>query len=266
MIRFENVSKKFGDLKVLDNVSFEIRDGETFVIVGFSGAGKSVTIKHMIKLLTPDTGAVYVGGEPINEASGRQLERLRDMFGVLFQSAALLEWLTVGENVALPLHEKTSMTESEIKATSMETLARVGLEKFYDAYPSQISGGMRKRVGLARAIVTKPKIILYDEPTSGLDPVTSRSIDRLIEQMRAELKVTGVVVTHDLLSALAIGSRIAMIDRGKIVELATPEGFVRSQHPEVKRFLAAQHVSESDVNPGLEAGLFLETAVKHGDC
>lgn len=246
MIRFDNVSKKFGELKVLDNVSFEIKDGETFVIVGFSGAGKSVTIKHMIKLLTPDSGSVYVAGEPINEASGRKLEKLRNLFGVLFQNAALLEWLTVGENVALPLHEKTSMSDREIKATAMETLARVGLEKSYEAYPSQISGGMRKRVGLARAIVTQPKIILYDEPTSGLDPVTSRSIDSLIEQMRSDLKVTGVVVTHDLLSALAIGTRIAMIDKGKIVELATPQGFVRSEHPEVKRFLAAQHIRGSD--------------------
>lgn len=255
MIRFDHVTKRFGELKVLENVSFEIKEGETFVIVGFSGAGKSVTLKHMIKLLTPDKGAVYVNGEEISDASGRKLERLRELFGVLFQSAALLEWLTVGENVALPLHEKTRMKEDKINELVMETLARVGLEKFHDAYPSQISGGMRKRVGLARAIVTKPKIILYDEPTSGLDPVTSRSIDALIDQMRRDLQVTSVVVTHDLLSALAIGTRIAMIDNGRIVELSPPAEFVRSSNEAVRRFLAAQKITgaEADFSPaGLE--------------
>jgi len=244
MIRFERVTKYFGEKKVLDGVDFRVTPGETFVIVGFSGAGKSVTLKHMIRLLTPDYGKVYVGDAVISRASGRELQKLRERFGVLFQGAALLEWMSVGENVGLPLKEKTNMSAPEIRHRVNERLEQVSLGHVYDLFPSELSGGMRKRVGLARALVMNPDIILYDEPTSGLDPVTSRSIDQLIDRMRKELKVTSVVVTHDLFSALAIGSRIAMIHDGRILEISTPADFIRSQNEIVKNFLDSQYITK----------------------
>lgn len=244
MIRLERVTKYFGEHKVLDQVNFEVERGETFVIVGFSGAGKSVTLKHIIRLLTPDLGKVYVADALISRATGAELERLRDRFGVLFQGAALLQWLNVFDNVALPLREKTAMSETEIEKRVEEKLRQVGLEGINQAMPAELSGGMRKRVGLARAIVMNPEIILYDEPTSGLDPVTSRAIDQLLDRMRVELKVTSVVVTHDLFSALAIGTRIAMIYEGRILEISRPADFIRSQNEIVKRFLEAQYITK----------------------
>ncbi len=244
MIRFEHVTKYFGERKVLDDVDFEIRKGETFVIVGFSGAGKSVTLKHMVRLLTPDEGAVLIEGENISEARGRDLERLRERFGFLFQGAALLEWMNVADNVGLPLAEKTRKSSAEIDAIVREKLRLVGLEESMAAHPAELSGGMRKRVGLARAIVSDPAIILYDEPTSGLDPVTSRSIDQMIDETRINLGVTSVVVTHDLFSALLIASRIAMIYKGRIIELSTPEAFIRSENEIVQSFLKAQYITE----------------------
>lgn len=243
MIRFEKVSKRFGRKVVLDGVDMEIKDGETFVIVGSSGAGKSVTLKHMVRLLTPDSGRVIIGDDVVSEARGSRLEAIRSRFGYLFQGAALLQWLPVGENVALPLREKTDMDDESIGVQVVEKLKLVGLEEAVAKYPSDLSGGMRKRVGLARAIVTKPEIILYDEPTSGLDPVTSRSIDRLIDSMRRELGVTSIVVTHDLHSALAIGSRIAMLHEGRIVEISTPEEFIRSSNEVIQDFLEAQYIT-----------------------
>ncbi|MDD5678139.1 MAG: ATP-binding cassette domain-containing protein [Kiritimatiellae bacterium] len=244
MIRFEHVSKYFGERKVLDAVNFKVERGETFVIVGFSGAGKSVTLKHMIRLLTPDTGKIYVGNDLISTSTGADLVRLREKFGLLFQGAALLEWMSVFDNVALPLREKTNMSDAEIEKRVEEKLRQVNLTGVHDAMPSELSGGMRKRVGLARAIVMNPEIILYDEPTSGLDPVTSRAIDQLIDRMRLELKVTSVVVTHDLFSALAIGTRIAMIYDGRILEISRPTDFIRSQNEIVKRFLDAQYITK----------------------
>ena len=244
MIRFEKVSKRFGRKVVLDEIDMEIRKGETFVIVGSSGAGKSVTLKHMVRLLTPDSGRVFVGDDVVSESRGSQLEAIRSRFGFLFQGAALLQWLAVGENVALPLREKTDMDDESIGVQVVEKLKLVGLEDALAKLPSDLSGGMRKRVGLARAIVTKPEIILYDEPTSGLDPVTSRSIDRLIDSMRRELGVTSIVVTHDLHSALAIGTRIAMLHEGRIEEVSTPEEFIRSSNEVVQGFLEAQYITK----------------------
>jgi phospholipid/cholesterol/gamma-HCH transport system ATP-binding protein len=243
MIKLENVTKILGERRVLDGVNLEVRRGETLFVVGPSGTGKSVTLKHMIRLMTPDEGRVVVDGDVVSEAAGKDLERIRDKFGVLFQGGALLEWLNVGENVALPLREKTKLTEDEIEAKVIEKLAMVGLEKDLEKYPSEISGGMRKRVGLARAIVMDPQIILYDEPTSGLDPVSSRMIDRLIDHLKNELGVTSVVVTHDLHSALSIGTRIAMLTGGKIVEIAVPGDFVKSQVEDVQLFLESQFIT-----------------------
>jgi phospholipid/cholesterol/gamma-HCH transport system ATP-binding protein len=198
----------------------------------------------MIRLLTPDLGKIYVGDELMSTASGADLVRLRERFGVLFQSGALLEWMNVFDNVALPLREKTNMSNAEIEKRVDEKLHQVNLEDVHDVMPAELSGGMRKRVGLARAIVMNPEIILYDEPTSGLDPVTSRAIDQLIDRMRLELKVTSVVVTHDLFSALAIGTRIAMIYEGRILEISRPQDFIRSQNEIVKKFLDAQYITK----------------------
>jgi phospholipid/cholesterol/gamma-HCH transport system ATP-binding protein len=243
MIRFDNVTKQLGGRRVLDRLTFEIGEGETFVIVGRSGVGKSVTLKHMVRLLTPDEGAVYVDGESISRAAGRELEQRREKFGYLFQGAALLAWLTVEENVALPLREKTGLSEDEIMEKVCQALRKVGLENDADKRPDEISGGMRKRAGLARAIVRSPRIVLYDEPTSGLDPVMSRAIDALIEDLRQDLGVTNVVVTHDLHSALSIGTRIAMLHEGRFVELSTPDEFIASKQEEVRSFLEAQFIT-----------------------
>jgi phospholipid/cholesterol/gamma-HCH transport system ATP-binding protein len=244
MIRFEQVHKRLGGRTVLDGVDLEIQPGETFFIVGTSGAGKSVTLKHMVRLLTPDSGRIWIGDDCVSEARGRLLEKIRSRFGVLFQSAALLNWISAGENVGLPLLERTNKPVLEIEKLAREKLALVGLESAYDKMPAELSGGMRKRVGLARAIITAPEIILYDEPTSGLDPVTSRAIDQLIDSLRRELGVTSVVVTHDLHSALAIATRIAMLDAGRIVALGTPEEFIRSPNEKVRQFLEAQFITK----------------------
>lgn len=243
MIRFENVSKTLGGRKILDEVSFVIEPGETFVICGPSGVGKSVTLKHMVRLLTPDDGDVFVGDNCISDAEGRELERTREWFGYLFQGGALLAWLNVFENVALPLREKTPLADAEIRKRVQTTLDLVEMGGDGEKMPSEISGGMRKRAGLARAIIHDPKIVLYDEPTSGLDPVTSRTIDALIERLQKEKNVTSVVVTHDLHSALSIGNRIAMLNNAHIVELATPKEFVSSDNADVQNFLASQFIT-----------------------
>lgn len=243
MIYFENVTKILGERRVLDGITLHVNKGETLVIVGPSGTGKSVTLKHMVRLMTPDEGRIRVGDDVVSDATGARLDAIRSRFGVLFQGGALLEWLSVGENVALPLREKTSLTEDDIEARVMAKLEMVGLQADADKYPSEISGGMRKRAGLARAIILNPEIILYDEPTSGLDPVSSRTIDRLIDDMRKELGVTSVVVTHDLHSALSIGTRIAMLMNGKIIELAEPAQFVNSKREEVVAFLESQFIT-----------------------
>jgi phospholipid/cholesterol/gamma-HCH transport system ATP-binding protein len=244
ILRFDSVTKVFGGKAILDGMDFKIARGETFVIVGPSGTGKSVTLKHMVRLLTPDSGDIYVGDSCINQATGRELDALRERFGYLFQGGALLAWLTVGENIALPLREKTKLTEKEIQARVAETLEMVEMTGDWDKRPSEISGGMCKRAGLARAIVTNPEIVLYDEPTSGLDPVTSRTIDALIERLRTELGVTSVVVTHDLHSALSIGTRIAMLHAGRVLEISTPEEFIKSEYEEIQSFLRSQFITE----------------------
>ena len=243
MIRFEDVTKSLGGRVVLDEINLDVKESEIVFVVGFSGAGKSVTLRHMVRLLTPDRGRVTVGDACISEAAGRELEMVRSRFGYLFQGSALLGWMTAGENVALPLRETRKMKQAPAEQLARETLARVNLGDVFSKYPSELSGGMRKRVALARAIVTTPDIILYDEPTSGLDPVTSRSIDSLITELRDSLGATSVVVTHDLHSALSIGSRILMLEGGKIVEDSTPEGFVHSENEHVRSFLESQYIN-----------------------
>lgn len=243
MIRFEHVTKTLGNKTVLDDISFEINEGETFVIVGLSGAGKSVTLKHMIRLMRPDSGVIAIEGEDIVNLDRSGLSQVREKFGVLFQGAALLQWMSVRDNVALPLREHTKLDDAEILRQVDEKLAMLNLTDAGDKYPSDISGGMQKRVGLARAIIMHPKIVLYDEPTSGLDPVTSRKIDDLIHDMSGRLGITSVVVTHDLHSALAIGSRIMMLHDGRIVENAAPADFIRSGNSTVQSFLESQYIT-----------------------
>ena len=244
MIRFENVVKRFDGQDVLSGVSFTVAKGEVLAVVGPSGTGKSVTLKHLVRLLTPTSGKVFLEDVEISAATGRALEAVRARFGYLFQGGALLGWLTVAENVALPLKECTRLSEAEIDAKVREALAAVDLTAAADRYPAEISGGMAKRAGLARAIVREADIILYDEPTSGLDPVTSITINRLIKRLNVERHITSIVVTHDLLGALLFADRILMLKGGHVVACETPERFVVSANPEVREFLAAQFISE----------------------
>ncbi len=244
MITFEHVTKVLGCRKVLDNVSLEIEKGEVFTIIGSSGSGKSVTLKHIVRLLTPTAGKVFVDGVEVSSAEGKTLEKVRARFGYLFQGGALLGWMNMYDNVALPLLEKGFCPENKVHSRVMDVLKMVGLENDSDKFPNEISGGMQKRAGLARAIVHQPEIILYDEPTSGLDPVTARSIDTLIRRLNTELGVTSVVVTHDLQGALLVSDRITMLSNGAFVEPSDPEEFIRTTHPEARAFLNAQFISQ----------------------
>ena len=243
MIRFDQVHKQFGSHVVLRDVSFTVERGETVVIVGFSGAGKSVCLRHMVRLEGADSGLVEVDGQAIDLLNRREMRALRSRFGVLFQGAALLQWMNLFDNVALPLRERTSLGEAEIAKRVEERLEWVGLLDAAERLPAEVSGGMQKRAGLARAMVMDPEILLYDEPTSGLDPVTSRSIDELMLRTNRERGATSVVVTHDLISALAVGSRILMLHEGQVVEYCTPEAFVKSEVKVVQDFLAAQQIT-----------------------
>jgi len=224
VIEFRNVAKRFGDAVVLDGLSFCVRKGEILSIVGPSGTGKSVTLKHAVGLVEPDSGEV---------------ETSTDRIGYLFQSGALLAWMTAYENVALPLVETTRLSEGEIDAKVMDALRAVGLEDAADKYPSEMSGGMQKRAGLARAIVCDAEVILYDEPTSGLDPVTSASIMKLICDLRERRGVTSVVVTHDLAAAMRTSDRIMLVSGGKAVICAPPAEFAASRDPLVVEYLSA---------------------------
>ncbi len=245
MILFDGVHKTLSGKEVLRGVDFSIKRGETMAIVGGSGTGKSVSLKHMVALMQPDEGRVIVDGEEISSAKGRELDRMRGKFGMLFQSGALLAWMTVQENIALPLYEHTKKGDDEIRELVQEKLKLVDLQGSEKKYPSEISGGMKKRVALARAIITEPQILLYDEPTSGLDPVMSRHVDQLIKDMQQELQVTSVVVTHDLHSAFAIADRITMLHEGVAAEVATPEDFAKSEIDFVQEFIKAQFESGS---------------------
>ena len=239
LIQFENVVKRFSGHAVLDGVTFGIEKGEVMALVGPSGTGKSVTLKHLVRLLTPTSGKVLVDGIDVATCSSRQLEKVRSRIGYLFQGGALLAWMNVFDNVALPLRECTNLDDDEIDAKVASALAAVELSDAAQKFPAEISGGMQKRAGLARAIVRESDIVLYDEPTSGLDPVTSVTINRLIRKLATELGITSVVVTHDLMGALSFADRILLLKDGKVVECAPPKEFEQSQKPAVREFLAA---------------------------
>jgi len=237
MIEVRDLSKGFGAQPVLQGVSFQIEKGESVVIIGRSGGGKSVLLKHLIALLQPDAGVVLIDGEDISHKNERQLLKVRRKFGMLFQGAALFDSMTVAQNVGFALRRERKWTEEEISQKVTEALAMVELPGIEASKPSELSGGMRKRVGLARAIVYQPEIILYDEPTTGLDPVVADSIDRLIICIREQLKVTTIAVTHDMRSAGRIGQRILMLHQGRIHFSGTPEETFKSTDPVVHRFV-----------------------------
>lgn len=248
MLELSDIRKNLNGKDVLSGVSFRVPEGETLVVVGSSGAGKSVMLQHIAGLMAPDSGTVVIDGVDLCTARGRELEAVRNRFGMLFQSGALINWMSVYDNVALPLYEKTTLSDDEIRGIVEEKLRLVGLEGAGSKMPAEISGGMRKRAGLARAIVREPTLILYDEPTSGLDPVMSRTIDDLILDLQRSLGVTAVVVTHDLRSAFAVGNNVAMLHEGQIVELSPPEQFRNSDRPFVRKFVDAQFGDASNQN------------------
>jgi len=237
MIETRNLQKSYGSQKILDGVSFRIVNGESVVIIGRSGGGKSVLLKHLIGLLKPDSGEVLIDGENIELMNERQLLRIRRNFGMVFQGAALFDSMTVAENVAFGLRRHEHLTEVEISKRVAETLEMVDLPGTEGKNPAELSGGMRKRVSLARAIIYEPKIVLYDEPTTGLDPIVSDSIDKLIIRVRDTLKVTSIVVTHDMRSARRVGNRVMMLHEKKLYANATPQEFFASQDPIVRQFV-----------------------------
>ncbi len=248
MIELINLYKTFEERVILNNISVKIEEGETFVIIGLSGTGKTVTLKHIAGLLEPDHGMVVIDGISMSGSSERVKNKLRSKMGVVFQSGALINWLSVGDNVALPLREHKRYPEAEIREIVDEKLRLLKLYEAKDKMPSDISGGMKKRAGLARVLVRNPKIILYDEPTSGLDPVMSSRISQLIVQMKNEFGVTSVVVTHDMNSAYYIADRIAVLYNGEIVQCDTPENIKNTEHPVVRQFINGSLKGPIDVD------------------
>ena len=237
MIEVRDLRKSFGTTRVLDGVSLEVRTGESVVIIGRSGGGKSILLKHLIGLLQPEAGQVLIDQQPIVGMNERQLLKVRRKFGMLFQGAALFDSLTVAENISFVLRREGKLTLTEISRKVDEALAMVDLSGTGDVKPAELSGGMRKRVGLARAIVYEPEIVLYDEPTTGLDPVVADSIDRLILRVCERLKVTTVVVTHDIHGAKTFSDRLTLMDKGSIVTEGTFEDLQKSKDKFVVQFL-----------------------------
>ena len=237
MIEVRDLKKSFGPQPILDGVTFKIEQGESLVIIGRSGGGKSVLLKHIIGLLKPDSGAVVIDDEDITHMNERDLIRVRSKFGMVFQGAALFDSMNVAENVAFAFRRERKFTEKEVARKVAEALDMVELPGVEKKRPSELSGGMRKRVGLARAIIYQPSIVLYDEPTTGLDPIVSDSIDKLIMRVTERLKVTTIVVTHDMRSARRVGHRIVMLHNKKIYATGTPEDIFASSDPVVQQFI-----------------------------
>jgi len=238
MIILEGLSKSFNGVKVLDNLNIEFGDKQITVVIGRSGGGKSVMLKHIIGLMKPDSGKVLIGGIDINALKKKELNEIRKKFGMVFQDGALLDSLTVFENVAFPLRRHLKLSEKEIKDKVFSVLEDVGLKGQDNKMPSEISGGMRKRVGVARALILNPEIMLFDEPTTGLDPVMSDVINNLIISMHNKFKFTGIIISHDISGAFKTGDIIAMLYGGSIIEYGTPEEFKNSNNPVVKQFIS----------------------------
>lgn len=240
IIEFRNVFKSFGENRVLEGMDLAIREGETLTILGGSGSGKSVTLKLLLGLIAPDHGHVFFKGQDVFAMEEAETFQMRSKIGMLFQGAALFDSLTVLENVAYPLREHFSYSDEEIAKLVREKLSVVGLSGTEDVYPADLSGGMKKRVGLARAIATNPDVILYDEPTTGLDPANTNRIDELIIELQRKLKVTSVVVTHDLASAYKVSNRLALLHHHKIEFVGTVDEVKNSSNPVVRNFIRGQ--------------------------
>ncbi len=238
IIEIIDLHKSFREQKVLDGVNLEIEEGKTTVIIGRSGGGKSVLLKHIIRLLKPDSGHVLIKGIDITTLNDRDLNEIRKDFGMLFQDSALFDSMNVGENVAFPLREQTKMKDAEIKKIVADRLRAVGLTGIENKMPSELSGGMKKRVGLARAIAMHPQMVLFDEPTTGLDPIMTEAINDLIIDTQKLFNLTSIVISHDVQSIFKIGHKIAMLHEGKIVEYGTPEEIRKSKNPVLEQFLS----------------------------
>jgi phospholipid/cholesterol/gamma-HCH transport system ATP-binding protein len=237
VIRLIDIHKSFGPKKVLEGFSLDVAEGETMVIIGYSGSGKSVAIKHIVGLLEPDSGTVWVDGKEVPRLTRPQLYDLRSKVGYVFQFAALFDSMSIGDNVAMGLRKEHKLSEPEIQSRISESLELVDLPGEESKFPAELSGGMRKRVGIARAIARRPKYILYDEPTTGLDPVTSAVIDQLMVRTREKLGVTSIVITHDMRTAYTVGSRIAMLYEGKVRQVGTVEEIKHTTDPIVCQFI-----------------------------
>ena len=240
LIHTEGLSKRFGGQVVLGGVDLDVMPGEILAVVGRSGAGKSVLLKNLIGLIRPDGGSVQVAGQDVHQARGRRLSMLRERFGMLFQGGALFDSLSVADNVAFPLREKTRQTPAEVAETVAEMLKSVGLQGMDDKFPAELSGGMRKRAALARALAHRPEIMLFDEPTTGLDPIMVRAIHRLIADTQQRFQYTAVVVSHEVPGIFEIASRVAMLHDGALLEVAPPDAFQASANPVVQQFIAGR--------------------------
>lgn len=240
MISVHDLHKTYGGRQVLKGINLEIRRGETMVIMGGSGCGKSTLLRHIIGQTKPDKGRVIFMGHDLSTLDEEGLDKIRLKFGMLFQSAALFDSLTVGENVAMPLKEHTNLDASVISIVVKMKLELVGLTGFEHLMPSMLSGGMRKRVGLARAIVMDPEVVFYDEPTAGLDPVMTAVVDKLIMDLSKKLHITSIVVTHDMKSVFRIADRIAMLHRGEVLALGTPEEILKAANPVLRQFVEGE--------------------------
>ena len=241
-IRLEKVNKTLRGKRVLRDLDLEVLHGETLVVIGRSGTGKSVLLRHINGLVAPDSGRIFVRGKDVTDPNGVNREEIRGLFGMVFQDAALLASLTIAENVGLGLRENRLHAEAEIERIVAEKLEMVGLKDAMQALPAQLSGGMRKRAGLARALAMNPEIMLYDEPTAGLDPIMSDNVDSAIKEMKERLRMTSIVVTHDMISAFGIADRIAMLHEGAIVEIGAPDEIRQSRNPVVQEFIAREGV------------------------
>ncbi len=237
MIEVKGVEKSFDRQKVLNGVDLTIADKEVTAIIGKSGSGKSVFLKHLIGLLKPEKGNILIDGEDITKLSGRELDKVREKLGVLFQGGALFDSLTVFENVAFPLKEKTKLSRKEIQEKVLQALEDVGLRGMEKKYPAEISGGMKKRVALARALITEPTIVLFDEPTTGLDPIILHSIHKLIMMTHKKYGFTGIIISHEIPEIFEVADRVAMLHNGVIVEVGTPEEIRNSSNPLVRQFI-----------------------------